>query len=274
MATRERVTGTSPASGVRAVEPTGITLYLQLASLWRSRIATGEWRLGDRLPTVAQLAERHEAATVTVRHALRLLAAEGLVASARGRGTIVCGQPATPGASLRSAINDPNAGDFAIDVIARERGAALPDELLGPGRSAAGYVRLEKCHRLDGQPFCVMVLYIDESVYRRFPPRSERQRKINGLLLDHAPDRLDHFQTSITLAAPDAATAGRLESPYGTPAVRIVRRVLDADAVVVYAGLFWYRGDRFVLDIDMPASAMLGRPDWLAPKAAREGRPR
>lgn len=45
----------------------------------RRRIAAGEWRSDEALPTVAALAEHYEVSKATVTRTLRTLAGEGLV---------------------------------------------------------------------------------------------------------------------------------------------------------------------------------------------------
>lgn len=63
--------------------------YYQLANILRGKIATGELRPGDRVPSEVQLCERYEVSPMTARRALTILLDEGLVTAARGRGTFV-----------------------------------------------------------------------------------------------------------------------------------------------------------------------------------------
>lgn len=53
----------------------------------RRRIATGEWKSGEALPTVAQLAEHYRAGKGTINKVLKVLADEGLVTVIRSWGT-------------------------------------------------------------------------------------------------------------------------------------------------------------------------------------------
>jgi len=66
-----------------------------VADAIRGRLASGELRPGDRLPPERVLAERLGVGRMTVRHALRELAAEGLLVTRRGRngGTVVADEP-------------------------------------------------------------------------------------------------------------------------------------------------------------------------------------
>lgn len=66
--------------------PTG---YRALADLLRARIDSDELVPGQRLPSLATLAQTHGLAVVTVRRAIDLLSHEGRVTTAPGRATTV-----------------------------------------------------------------------------------------------------------------------------------------------------------------------------------------
>lgn len=63
--------------------------YLQLANLLRRQIAEGMFRPGDQLPSEAQLTHRYGVSPMTVRRSINLLADQGVVSTAQGRGTFV-----------------------------------------------------------------------------------------------------------------------------------------------------------------------------------------
>ena len=68
-------------------------LYVQLVSLFRRRIGSGEWVIGKQIPTLDELAVDLGVARLTVRHAIGFLEAEGLIGRYRGRGTFVLKKP-------------------------------------------------------------------------------------------------------------------------------------------------------------------------------------
>lgn len=71
--------------------------YHQIAAAIRADIASGRLRVGDKLPSRAELAAAHQAAPMTVQNALRQLREEGLVRSEQGRGVFVAALPAVAG---------------------------------------------------------------------------------------------------------------------------------------------------------------------------------
>ena len=66
-------------------------LYVQLAAALRDAIAAGRWE--RRLPSEPDLAWEFEVNRTTVRRAIAILAAEGVLTVSRGRGTFITGRP-------------------------------------------------------------------------------------------------------------------------------------------------------------------------------------
>lgn len=64
-------------------------LYRQLAGIIRARVRSGEYPPRTVVPSITQLAAEHQLAEMTVRKALNLLKAEGVLVSAPGKGTYV-----------------------------------------------------------------------------------------------------------------------------------------------------------------------------------------
>jgi DNA-binding transcriptional regulator YhcF (GntR family) len=84
------MTATSTASQSRD------KLHLQLARLFRNKIATGEWPVGQSIPTVEELEALHSVSRTTVRMAVHALVDEGLLETRKRGGTKVVGQPYKP----------------------------------------------------------------------------------------------------------------------------------------------------------------------------------
>ena len=76
-----------------------VARYIQLATLFRNRIAAGEWPVGSRIPNVDALAAEFVVARGTMREALGLLEQEGLLRAAARQGHLraqVAGRAACP----------------------------------------------------------------------------------------------------------------------------------------------------------------------------------
>ena len=67
--------------------------YRQIAAVLRGRIQSGDYRPGQRLPSITTLMQEYGVAHLTANKALRLLAAEGLAELSPGMGYYVTGPP-------------------------------------------------------------------------------------------------------------------------------------------------------------------------------------
>lgn len=248
----------------------GVTRYRQLASVLRHKIVSGEYPVGHQLPTVEHLAQTYGIAKVTVRQAYALLTEEGLISSQRGRGTHVIMAPSGPGEGMRSAINDVSVGasDLEIRILEKRKGVSLPPGLATCGVLMDRYVMLRKLHVHDGVPFCLIDLYVAEPVFARFSRGAEQHHKIAHLLRQQLGDRLGMMRQTMTVEPADAMLARALDYAFAAPVARMVRTTLDVDGNVLTAGRFWYRGDRFILDVEMPAQLTERYPELAIPRAA------
>src|SRR6478609_6575388 len=70
-----------------------VSRHVQLSTLFRRRIETGQWEVGQKVPTVDELAIEFSVARATIRHAMDHLEADGLIERHRAKGTFVIFRP-------------------------------------------------------------------------------------------------------------------------------------------------------------------------------------
>lgn len=87
---------TDPFGGKQVNRNSGSSLYEQLKEILLDALAREVYRVGDRLPTEAELQRRFKVSSITVRQALHELSSLGYVRRQAGRGTFV----------IRSMIED------------------------------------------------------------------------------------------------------------------------------------------------------------------------
>ena len=90
--------------------------YKFLANLLREELAKNGERSGYKLPTEAELTRRYHMSRQTVRHALQILAEEGLVQSRQGSGTYTTGRAWNP-ASRQIAVITSFLDDYIFPTI-------------------------------------------------------------------------------------------------------------------------------------------------------------
>ncbi|RDK11252.1 GntR family transcriptional regulator [Cupriavidus lacunae] len=263
--TDDRTTGIERAE---LLAERGVAQYQRLASLLRYRIAKGEYPLGMLLPPITQLAADLGVAVVSIRQAYELLSKEGLIRSQRGIGTHVAALPAATG-DIELAINDPFAAPeaLAFEVLEVRRRIGVPQELLGPGDQPDGeYVSVRKLHTYSGEPFCYAEIYVLASVFDALPKDTARKKKLLAAVLDELGSRSKRVRQRMTVMPADFPLCDMLKIPFASPVAKMSRRLLDGKGGVLYVGVTWYRGDRYVSEIDLPASALKTVPALTEPQ--------
>jgi GntR family transcriptional regulator len=95
----------------------GRPIYLQLMEQIKQRIAVGDWRAGDAIPSIRQLAADLQISVITVKRAYLELERTGIIRTQHGKGSVVADR-----AELRSQIYE---DDLARHVNEAARLAAL-----------------------------------------------------------------------------------------------------------------------------------------------------
>jgi GntR family transcriptional regulator len=84
-----------------------IPLYARIESLLRSKILSGQYEPGQRLPTAGELATEFGASKITINGALANLQRDGLIVGKQGKGTFVADSiPVTKQFLITGAIHD------------------------------------------------------------------------------------------------------------------------------------------------------------------------
>ena len=230
----------------------GVALYAQLAELWRYNISSGRWPGGQRLDNFETLAEQYNVARITVRQAVARLVQEGLLSTQRGRGTFVL-------ASREGIANQlPRVGaahwpdGLAIEVLYNQRSEALPREFRGTFQGFSSYREITKVHRLEGTAFAMVRVFVATPIYRRFPKHAIERKKLLQLTFEHGGSAVEHMHQRMTIELADLVVSQQLGCAVGAPIAKMLRQTYGADRRLSYAGLAWYRGDAFEMDITLP----------------------
>jgi len=244
----------SPASGGATLfRDSPMPRYAQLADVFRQRIARNVWPPGTKLPTLEALMGEFDVARVTVRQAMELLARDGLVSAERGRGTFVTAQPLRD-KRLRLETSLQALADVYRDdtpnLTLIEEAAASPRLQPRDGVPAPRYRFMRRVHSRNGEPYCVISVYLDERVFRMAPRRFRRETVI-PVLLDLPRVEIARAWQTLEIGTADVTVARHLGIHVNAP-VAEVRRVCQArDGTVLYLGEVTYRGDFIHLEMDL-----------------------
>lgn len=231
-----------------------VARYIQLAGLFRRRIEAGDWQVGAQTPTVDELADELGVARATIRKALDMLEAEGLIERYRAKGTFVRERPrqqlwcevATDWSGLLAQRDD-----AVIEVLADERGHQPGKHPHGIGTPAPSYRRLTRLHVRHGHPFLLARLFIDERLSRRIPSRNLTTKTALRLIADIPGLSIRDVRQSLVIGMADVETAARLDVPLNAPIGIVHRSAVDSAGCLVFLGEGLYRGDMVRIDMKL-----------------------
>ena len=225
--------------------------YSTLARVLTEEIAAGRYKVGDKIPTEAELQQRFDVSRHTVREALRELKGQGLVTARPGIGTVV--RTRTPGGrfmmgvgTLRELIQFVEATRMRVteqrEIIAE---GALAQKLGSkPGQQ---WIELSVLRYLTDErtPVGAMAIYLRPE-YADVIPRIDRSRQpIFSLLERHHGVRVAEVWQQIIALNLDKPSAQALGARAGSPALEITRRYFDAQDRIVQVSVGLYPSDRF-----------------------------
>lgn len=251
--------------------------YRRIAAHFRADVEAGRLRPGERLPSENELMERFTVSRITVRNAIAVLAAEGIVETRHGSGTFVRHPPmpyqlyrlSSFAEVMRERGLQPSSRVLAFEI------AQPPPEvarLLPPGEAH----RLERLRLVNGEPLCHDETWLPVGIGDRLAASILESRTLYDVYEGQLGLHVVGASHAVEAVAASSGLARLLEVARGTPLL-VVERVTHGDHGLV---LDWqrrsYRADRFRLELELlrhpprgAGSASSPVPD---PPAASAGR--
>lgn len=237
-----------------------VPLYHQLRQAIRERIAAGEWRPGEQVPTLRELCRLYGVSRITAVQALGALAQEGLLTRQRGKGTFVAEPKIEHGpVRLLSFTEDiqrrGHAPSSRILKLKRVPATQVVATLLQVGAGEA-VVLLRRLRLADGTPMAVQSSYLPETLVPGLADETEPIESLYRYLDVHyriVPARATESYEPVKLGGASAALLGVAR---GGPAFSVERIMRDQRNQLVEYTVSVLRGDhyRVVLDLVGPGS--------------------
>jgi GntR family transcriptional regulator len=230
-----------------------IARNVQLAELFRHRIARGDWPLGYKLPTRDDLMVEFGVSRVTIRQALDRLAREGLISAERGSGTVVTGGvPTERWFHLETTLEDLHKTYLEIKPQIRNvaEGSGTPRLTDSDGKPALRYHFIRRIHARGRVPYCVISIYLDERVFKKAAKRF-REEIVISVLREVRGVKVAKARQTLTIGAADLEAAALLDVPANTPIAEVRRVFTDPAGVVIYLAEVTYKGETIRLEMDL-----------------------
>ncbi|MER6783176.1 GntR family transcriptional regulator [Streptomyces sp. NPDC000658] len=218
----------------------------QLADLLRRQLLTGGFPAGT-LPHESTLAGDYRASRNTVRQALDLLRAEGLVERLPGVGTVVVAQKYPHGLDRLMGLAETlhEHGHVTNEVRTMSPVAApapVADRL--QVRPGADVLYIERLRRLGGVPLSLDLTYVPLDVGADLLGADLENTDVFRLLEALTGQRLGHAEITLEAVNADAHSAAVLEAPRGAALLMLERLTHLADGRPVDLEFIRFRGDR------------------------------
>jgi GntR family transcriptional regulator len=226
----------------------GIPLYHHLKEIFAERIAAGEWKVGDLIPTEAQLCAAYGVSRGPVRQAIDLLVQQGVLARKQGKGTWV--RPH----KLESGL----ATFYSFTTLIAEQGYTPSTRLLHFGReeaipsvrralaleSGAPVYRMARLRLANGEPIILETVFLPVA---RAPGLEQPQieaHSLYALLQDRYGLPLTRARQSFEAVIADEYEANRLAVAPGAPLLLLENLTYAAGDLPIVFSKAVLRGDR------------------------------
>jgi GntR family transcriptional regulator len=230
-----------------------VPLYVQVASVLRTRIQSGLWSAGEKIPTLEELEREFEVARVTIRQAVDILREEGLLQARQGLGTFVSHKThdrhwvklASNWTSLIESLKD-----NVPQLLAFDENAGPPDLTGSGGQLASNYAWLRSVQYRNKEPFSAVSLHLARDVFDRAP---HRFKSAAALVTIDAMDEitLTEAHQTLTIGNADPEIADLLRIPIGAPTLESRCIVIDDRDVAIYVGDIVYRSESIKVQMDL-----------------------
>jgi GntR family transcriptional regulator len=232
-----------------------LPLYHQLKKVIEERIDSQEWTPGMRLPSERELCDQFQVSRITVRQALAELVNAGGLTRQQGVGTFV--------ASPRIEQNLTHLVGFTQDMQARgkrpgsriieQKALPAPPHIaralqIQPGDSM---VMLKRLRLTDGEPMAIEIAYLPDAICNGLLAEDMHDRSLYQLLMTKYnvfPSRAEQQLQAIACPAAEAQLLGIAK---GSPVLHIYRLTFTAEARPVEYTESYYRGDRYVFQVEL-----------------------
>lgn len=223
--------------------------YQRIADDLRKRVSSGEFRRGHVLPSEADLVSSYSASRLTVRRALGILRAEGLIDARRGFGWFVAAHPLEHTLSHLGTIEEQVARAGAKSernvlkfefVLARDRVA----EVL----KVARVLRLDRVNTAEDETIAHVIATVPEDLAAGLSLAQVREHSLYDLL----PVEIGSATQRISAVAAGEEDAALLGVPVGSPCLQSERITYTVDGTPAVYAIAIFPGHRVEYVVELP----------------------
>ena len=257
---------------LHGMQPMPLPKYHQIYLVLREQLADG--RFANGLPGELHLVREFGVARVTVRRALELLAADGLIQRAAGRGTVALPPPAAAADKSPSMQRAHLTGllENIVSIGLRTRVKVLACQVMPAPEPVARHLAIDpgtpvqKAVRLRSSaagPLSHITTYVPNDIARKFG-RRELAKKPILVLLEESGVKVGRAHQTISARLADNVLAEYLEVSVGSALLAVRRLIYDeAERPVQWLHGF-YRPDRYTYEMQLSRVGSIDAKVWVS----------
>jgi GntR family transcriptional regulator len=245
----------APVSGM-VIQPldrdASMPLYLQLASLLRGRIESGEWKPGQKIPSENELNRLYGVSRMTARQVLAQLVNEDLLFRVQGKGTFVAHRKISTRSPAYMGIREQLEGmGYAVDTKVLANRIVRADERVARALRIVHGERVHEIRRLrllpDDEPISLHVSYVPERLAPHIDADDLVARQLCVVLEEDHGLRMSKVSESLESTLPTAQEARTLKIRRTTPLLLLTHEIADPAARLFEFSRILFRGDKLRL---------------------------
>ncbi|QXJ25232.1 GntR family transcriptional regulator [Actinomadura graeca] len=228
----------------------------QVADVLRRQVLDGGFR-GGALPAEAELVREFGTSRNTVRAALDLLRAEGLVERCPGVGTLAVAEKYPHGLERLRGLAETLREHGVVTNEVRTTGLIAPSREISSRLAlpeGEPVVYIERIRRLDGLPLSLDLTYVSRDLGEPLLAEDLAHNDIFVLLERIAGQPLGRAEVTLEAVNADPHSAATLDAPRGTALLMLERLTHLADGRPVDLEFIRFRGDRITMSGSMSRS--------------------
>lgn len=227
----------------------GVPLYYQIQQRLIGQIRSGEYRPGEPLPSLQELAARLGVSQMTARQAVRALCEQGLMYSKQGKGTFVSSfkhernfrqvLSFTEEMRMRGSTPSSRVLSFRVETPNRDVRTALET---GPGQKV---FRLRRIRYSDGRPMGIECSCLPQDICPDLMETFDPSTSLYRQLAERYGIQMEVTDEVVEVGKAVAADAALLKVATGSPIFLFTRTCYGENGKPLEYVKSMYRGDRY-----------------------------
>jgi DNA-binding GntR family transcriptional regulator len=227
-------------------------LYIQVQNWIKEKIASGEWKAKEKLPSESDLASALKISRGTVKQAIKQLITEGILIQIHGKGTFVIGEQLEyPLAERLVSVAETmieNQKNFTTNLVSLE--LILPEKRLSEllhVKSDDKVWYLQRLRYFEGNPVVFLENYLPVKLFPDLDRIDFTEDALFAVIENRYRTKIEWGKRSFLAKGADERIAKILQIDKGTPVTFLEQTTYTSNDVPIEYSKVWIRNDQIKL---------------------------